>query len=96
MQDPQFGRRLREVRKHVKQTQAQAGQHCGLSGKQISKYERGESVITVTTLARLAKGFGCPEMTLLRLPGAPLPARSRKRLRRVAGGQAAREGIDGL
>ena len=90
------GRRLREVRRWAGMTQAQAGRHCDLSDKQISKYERGESVLTVATLARLANGFGCPAMTLLKPPGTLLPARSRKRLRRVTGGQAVREGIDGL
>ena len=45
----------------------------------------GQSAIAVTTLARLAEGFGCRVGTLLRLPGAPLPRHFRKRSRRTGG-----------
>ena len=84
MDNAQDGKRLREVRRFVGQTQAQAGRHCGLSGGQISKYERGQSAIAVAVLQRLAEGFGCSAATLLKPPGAPLPSRRRRSRRTEA------------
>ena len=55
----QFGRRLQELRKYRGLTQVEVGRFCDLSGKQISKLERGGAAITVATLMRLAKGLGC-------------------------------------
>lgn len=75
------GKRLVEVRKHYGLTQDELGKGIGLSGKQVSKLERGHSHITLVHLDRAAKCFGCPATTFLKPAGSPLPERNKRRRR---------------
>jgi transcriptional regulator with XRE-family HTH domain len=75
------GKRLVEVRKHYGLTQDELGKGIGLSGKQVSKLERGHSHINLVHNERIAKCLGCPPTALLKPPGSPLPVRNRRRRR---------------
>lgn len=60
-----FGDRVREWRiTETVWSQEETGFHCGLSQKYISKIETGKKNITITTLRKLAQGFGIPVYVL--------------------------------
>ena len=77
------GKRCAEVRKHYGLTQNEFGKGIGLSGKQISKIERGQSKVSVPLLRRTAKYLGCSTTTLLNPQGSPLPERNKRRRRKT-------------
>ncbi len=51
--DIEIGRRLRQARLRLSLTQEEVGAKIGVTHQQIQKYERGETRLTLSTLARL-------------------------------------------
>ena len=51
--DIEIGRRLRQARHRLGLTQEEVGDAIGVSHQQIPKYERGDTRLTLSTLARL-------------------------------------------
>ena len=66
----QLGANIAMFRKEYSLTQAQLAEKLNFSDKAVSKWERGESMPDVPTLARLAQLFGVSVDTLLRDPEA--------------------------
>jgi len=54
---PEFGRRLRELRKARKLSQEQLGEIAELHPKFVGEIERGVSDVRLTTLRKIAKAF---------------------------------------
>lgn len=50
-----FSFRLREARQHRKIGQTVLSERCGLSGKMIGKYERGERVPSIQTVKTICE-----------------------------------------
>lgn len=51
--DIEIGRRLRQARLRLDLTQAQVAEKIGVTFQQIQKYERGDTRLALSTLARL-------------------------------------------
>lgn len=51
--DIEIGRRLRQARLRLSLTQEEVGAQIGVTHQMIQKYERGETRLTLSTLARL-------------------------------------------
>lgn len=51
--DIEIGRRLRQARLRLDLTQAQVAERIGVTFQQIQKYERGDTRLALSTLARL-------------------------------------------
>ena len=66
----QLGSNIAQYRKSSGMTQAKLAEQLNYSDKAVSKWERGESMPDVPTLARLAQLFGVSVDTLLRDPEA--------------------------
>jgi ribosome-binding protein aMBF1 (putative translation factor) len=53
-----LGKRVRDLRKKQKISQAQLGYECGVHGEYIGRIERGEQSPTITTLESISKALG--------------------------------------
>ncbi|MNJ53628.1 helix-turn-helix protein [compost metagenome] len=63
--DIEIGKRLRQARLRRDLTQGQVGQAIGVTFQQIQKYEKGESRVTLSALARLRAVLGIEAADLL-------------------------------
>lgn len=78
--DIEIGRRLRRARHRLGLTQEEVGETIGVSHQQIQKYERGDTRLTLSTLARLRELLRIEAADLLprcATTAAPSPSRSR-------------------
>lgn len=64
-----LGRRIRELRKGRKMSQAELAEAAGVALMTISRLERGEHDPHVGTLTRIARGLGVPFIELMRSAG---------------------------
>lgn len=74
--DIEIGKRLRQARIRLDLTQADVAQKLGVSFQQIQKYERGETRLALSTLARLRAELGVEADDLLpplRRDGSAIP-----------------------
>ncbi|MDE6723947.1 MAG: helix-turn-helix domain-containing protein [Eubacterium sp.] len=55
-----IGKKLRYCRKTVNITQKQMGEIISVNARQISRYENGETIISVSTLSMFALAFEIP------------------------------------
>jgi transcriptional regulator with XRE-family HTH domain len=62
----QFGRNLRRMRSLAGLTQAELGEHLGVTHQQIQKYEAGRDNVSVAALCRLRAILGCEYSDLLK------------------------------
>lgn len=70
-----FGRAVRQLRDEKGYTQEALGHKTGLHRNYIGGIERGEQNLTLASISRLAKGFGCSGSELLALAEGLLPRR---------------------
>ncbi|MBK8270686.1 MAG: helix-turn-helix transcriptional regulator [Planctomycetes bacterium] len=62
----EFGSRVREVRGRCALTQKQLAERCGngFAAQRVGQIERGESNVTLATVAALCQGLGCDPLDL--------------------------------
>jgi transcriptional regulator with XRE-family HTH domain len=62
----EFGSRVREVRGRCALTQKQLAERCGsgFAAQRVGQIERGESNVTLATVAALCQGLGCEPLDL--------------------------------
>ncbi len=62
----QFGSRVRAVRTRCRLTQKQLAERCGscFAAQRVGQIERGESNVTLATVAALCRGLGCDPLDL--------------------------------
>ncbi len=58
------GEAIRKMRQTQNLTQEQLGERVGVQKAQISKLEKGKSVITLPTMSRIFQALGIPTATL--------------------------------
>jgi len=77
---PEFGRRLRELRKARGLSQEQLGDQAQLHAKFVGEIERGVTDVRLTTLIKLARGFGLETADFLAVmfTKGPLPPEARQ------------------
>ena len=56
----QMGRRVRNLRKKARLTQAQLAERAGITPDYMGRIERGQGAVTLETLNRIAKALGVP------------------------------------
>ncbi len=65
---PEFGRRLRQMRKEMGLTQEEFAERACINSKYYSQIERGDKNITLISLDRIAMGFDVSLGELFRFP----------------------------
>ena len=82
---PEFGRRLRELRKARKLSQEQLGELAALHPKFVGELERGDSDVRLTTLLKLCKAFDLQPADFFTVMFAkgPLPPEARQAIDEV-------------
>lgn len=70
-----LGKRIKTARERLrpKMTQADVGEHFGISDKAVSGWERGDSMPELDKIAKLARLLKVPSSWLLEGRGAPPP-----------------------
>lgn len=71
-------RRLRDLRRDSDRTQADVAEHLGLSPAGYAKIERGESILTATTIVALAVLYRVSADYILELTDDPRPPRVKR------------------
>lgn len=61
-----FGRRVRDVRARRGLTQKELAERCGsgFAAQRVGQIERGETNVTLATIAALCRGLGCDPVEL--------------------------------
>jgi transcriptional regulator with XRE-family HTH domain len=67
-----LGRRIAEIRKARKFTQAQLAPHLKINKRQLQNYEGGVSIIPAARLAEIATVLGCGVVEFYKPPGSPI------------------------
>jgi len=70
MQMIQFGRRMRELRKHRNLTLQEIEKVIGISNSKLSKIENGMANVEFQTMARIADALDVPVKELFNFDGA--------------------------
>lgn len=81
------GARLQALRKERGWTLQQASKHSGVSTSAFSKIERSELSPTISTMQRIANGFGMDVLTMLSDPVEPPSLLGRRSVTRAGMGQ---------
>jgi len=71
--DLRIARRLGELRRHAKLSQAELATAIGVSQNTISGYEKGAFHIPADRLPDLARAMSCTVHDMMMTPGSPLP-----------------------